>query len=147
MASSGSGYDLSASTFSPDGRIFQIEYANKAVEGAGTVLGIKCSDGVVLAAAAACCVEAAATEKMRHSRVIQSEGRLSLSAKRQDPRCWISALQPPTCHVLAADIAPPATPPANASPLQSAPFRAGMVVGMPQGRAGIRLDCTLLYPL
>ena len=36
---------------------------------------------------------------MRHSRVIQSEGRLSLSAKRQDPRCWISALQPPTCHV------------------------------------------------
>jgi len=53
MASSGSGYDLSASTFSPDGRIFQIEYANKAVEGAGTVLGIKCSDGVVLAAAAA----------------------------------------------------------------------------------------------
>lgn len=51
MASSGSGYDLSASTFSPDGRIFQVEYATKAVENAGTVIGIKCSDGVVLACA------------------------------------------------------------------------------------------------
>ena len=49
MASSGSGYDLSSSTFSPDGRIFQVEYAHKAVENAGTALGLKCSDGVVLA--------------------------------------------------------------------------------------------------
>ena len=49
MASSGSGYDLSSSTFSPDGRIFQIEYAAKAVENAGTALGLKCRDGVVLA--------------------------------------------------------------------------------------------------
>jgi len=48
MASSGAGYDLSASTFSPDGRIFQVEYASKAVENAGTVVGIKASDGVVL---------------------------------------------------------------------------------------------------
>lgn len=48
MASSGSGYDLSTSTFSPDGRIFQVEYATKAVENAGTVIGIKASDGVVL---------------------------------------------------------------------------------------------------
>jgi len=52
MASSGSGYDLSASTFSPDGRIFQVEYATKAVENAGTVIGIKCNadGGVVLGA-------------------------------------------------------------------------------------------------
>mmetsp|Transcript_1563 Transcript_1563/g.3868 ORF Transcript_1563/g.3868 Transcript_1563/m.3868 type:complete len:266 (+) Transcript_1563:116-913(+) len=48
MASSGSGYDLSASTFSPDGRIFQVEYAQKAVENAGTALGMLCADGVVL---------------------------------------------------------------------------------------------------
>lgn len=48
MASSGSGYDLSSSTFSPDGRIFQVEYATKAVEHAGTAIGILCSDGVVL---------------------------------------------------------------------------------------------------
>jgi 20S proteasome subunit alpha 7 len=51
MASSGSGYDLYASTFSPDGRIFQVEYATKAVENAGTVLGIKSSNGVVLGVA------------------------------------------------------------------------------------------------
>jgi len=48
MASSGAGYDLSASTFSPDGRIFQVEYASKAVENGGTVIGVKASDGVVL---------------------------------------------------------------------------------------------------
>lgn len=48
MASSGAGYDLSSATFSPDGRIFQVEYANKAVERAGTAIGILCSDGVVL---------------------------------------------------------------------------------------------------
>jgi len=48
MASSGSGYDLSSATFSPDGRIFQVEYAGKAVENAGTVIGIHASDGVVL---------------------------------------------------------------------------------------------------
>jgi 20S proteasome subunit alpha 7 len=48
MASSGSGYDLSAATFSPDGRIFQVEYAAKAVENAGTVIGINAKDGVVL---------------------------------------------------------------------------------------------------
>ena len=48
MASTGAGYDLGATTFSPDGRIFQVEYATKAVENSGTVIGIRCSDGVVL---------------------------------------------------------------------------------------------------
>lgn len=58
MASSGSGYDLSSSTFSPDGRIFQVEYASKAVENGGTALGLKCRDGVVL------CVEKPLLNKM-----------------------------------------------------------------------------------
>lgn len=58
MASSGSGYDYSSSTFSPDGRIFQVEYASKAVENAGTALGLKCRDGVVL------CVEKPLLNKM-----------------------------------------------------------------------------------
>eukprot|EP01032_Pedospumella_encystans_P011720 gene11720-13610_t len=49
MSSTGSGYDYSCGTFSPDGRIFQVEYAQKAVENAGTAIGIKCSDGIVLA--------------------------------------------------------------------------------------------------
>lgn len=49
MSSTGSGYDYSCGTFSPDGRIFQVEYAQKAVENSGTAIGIKCTDGVVIA--------------------------------------------------------------------------------------------------
>ncbi len=40
--------DQSVGTFSPDGRIFQVEYAYKAIEGKGTAVGVKCSDGVIL---------------------------------------------------------------------------------------------------
>ncbi|CAM9688147.1 unnamed protein product [Scytosiphon promiscuus] len=49
MSSTGAGYDLSATTFSPDGKIFQVEYATKAVENSGTALGVRCKDGVLLA--------------------------------------------------------------------------------------------------
>jgi 20S proteasome subunit alpha 7 len=49
MAGIGSGYDLSTTTFSPEGRVYQVEYAVKAVEQGGTVIGVRCVDGVVLA--------------------------------------------------------------------------------------------------
>ncbi|KAL1992998.1 hypothetical protein VTN49DRAFT_3755 [Thermomyces lanuginosus] len=49
MTSIGTGYDLTNSVFSPDGRNFQVEYAVKAVENGGTAIGIRCKDGVVLA--------------------------------------------------------------------------------------------------
>lgn len=49
MSSTGAGYDYSCGTFSPDGRIFQLEYATKAVENSGTAIGIRCCDGVVMA--------------------------------------------------------------------------------------------------
>lgn len=49
MSSIGTGYDLSPDQFSPDGRIFQVEYAQKAVENSSTAIAIKCKDGVVLA--------------------------------------------------------------------------------------------------
>lgn len=49
MAGTGAGYDLSVTTFSPDGRVFQVEYAGKAVENSGTALAICCKDGVVFA--------------------------------------------------------------------------------------------------
>lgn len=49
MSSTGAGYDYSCGTFSPDGRIFQIEYAMKAVENSGTAVGLKCKDGIVIA--------------------------------------------------------------------------------------------------
>ncbi|GMH34431.1 hypothetical protein BSKO_02265 [Bryopsis sp. KO-2023] len=48
MSGIGSGYDLSPGTYSPDGRVFQTEYAQKAVDNAGTMIGVKCRDGVVL---------------------------------------------------------------------------------------------------
>jgi len=59
MTSIGTGYDLSASTYSPDGRIFQVEYANKAVDNSGTAIGLKVKDGVVLA-----------VEKLVHSKLL-----------------------------------------------------------------------------
>mmetsp|Transcript_3991 Transcript_3991/g.5257 ORF Transcript_3991/g.5257 Transcript_3991/m.5257 type:complete len:259 (-) Transcript_3991:99-875(-) len=48
MSSTGAGYDLSPTTFSPEGKLFQVEYAAKAVESSGTAIGITCKDGVVL---------------------------------------------------------------------------------------------------
>jgi len=45
---SGTGHDLSAGTFNQDGRIFQIEYAEKCLESKDTIVGVKCSDGIIL---------------------------------------------------------------------------------------------------
>ena len=42
------GYDQSVFTYSPDGRIYQVEYALKAIESSGTAVGVRCSDGVIL---------------------------------------------------------------------------------------------------
>ena len=44
------GYDRAIVTFSPDGRLFQVEYAREAVKRGTTSLGIIFSDGIVLAA-------------------------------------------------------------------------------------------------
>ena len=48
-------YDRSVTTFSNDGRLFQVEYAQKAVDSGElfnkirTILGIRCKDGVIVA--------------------------------------------------------------------------------------------------
>uniref|UniRef100_A0A7E4WCC1 Proteasome subunit alpha type-3 n=1 Tax=Panagrellus redivivus TaxID=6233 RepID=A0A7E4WCC1_PANRE len=49
MSSIGTGYDLAAATFSPDGRIFQVEYAQKAVDNSGTIIALRGKDAVVTA--------------------------------------------------------------------------------------------------
>jgi len=48
MSGSSAGYDISASIYSPEGQIFQVEYATKAVESSGTLLAVRCSDGIVM---------------------------------------------------------------------------------------------------
>jgi len=59
MSSIGTGYDISVSTYSPDGRVFQVEYASKAVDNSGTAIGLRVNDGVVLA-----------VEKLIHSKLL-----------------------------------------------------------------------------
>ena len=61
MSSTGAGYDQTTIVFSPDGRMYQTEYAAKAVENAGTSVGVQCKDGVILA-----------TEKMMMSKMLCS---------------------------------------------------------------------------
>ena len=42
------GYDRAITMFSPDGRLMQVEYAKKTVKQGTTVVGLVCSDGVVV---------------------------------------------------------------------------------------------------
>ena len=49
MTSIESGYDISSTTFSPDGTIFQIEYASKLVSRSPIVIGLICKDGILIA--------------------------------------------------------------------------------------------------
>jgi len=43
-------YDSRTTIFSPEGRLYQVEYALEAISHAGTAIGILASDGIVLAA-------------------------------------------------------------------------------------------------
>ncbi|MEM0344395.1 MAG: archaeal proteasome endopeptidase complex subunit alpha [Thermofilaceae archaeon] len=46
----GVGYDRAVALFSPDGRLFQVEYAHEAVRKGSITIGIKTAEGVILAA-------------------------------------------------------------------------------------------------
>eukprot|EP00461_Guttulinopsis_vulgaris_P004525 UN04527 len=46
---SGTGYDYSVVQFSPEGRVYQTEYAEKAADKGDTTVAVKCVDGVVIA--------------------------------------------------------------------------------------------------
>jgi len=43
-------YDYNATVFSPDGRLYQVEYAMELVNRGAPILGIKCPEGIVIAA-------------------------------------------------------------------------------------------------
>jgi len=106
MTSIGTGYDLSNSVFSPDGRVFQVEYAAKAAEAGSTSVGIRCKDGVILA------VEKVITSRLlkpgankriqtvdRHAGVIYSglnpDGRHVTGRGRDEARNWRSQFKEP----------------------------------------------------
>lgn len=43
------GYDMTPTMYSPDGRIYQVEYAIETVKRGTLAIGVKCKDGVVIA--------------------------------------------------------------------------------------------------
>ncbi|KZX12685.1 archaeal proteasome endopeptidase complex subunit alpha [Methanobrevibacter filiformis] len=59
------GYDRAITVFSPDGRLFQVEYAREAVKRGTTSLGVKSDEGVVLV------VDKRTTSKLIESKSIE----------------------------------------------------------------------------
>ncbi len=62
FAPKGLGYDRGSTIFSPDGRLFQVEYAIEAVKRGTTAIGVKTSEG--------CCL---AVQKRLHTSLVEKE--------------------------------------------------------------------------
>lgn len=89
MTSIGTGYDLSNSVFSPDGRNFQVEYAVKAVENGTTSIGIKYKDGVVFA-----------VEKLVTSKLLVPKKNVKIQTIDRHIGCVYSGLIPDGRHLV-----------------------------------------------
>lgn len=57
-------YDMRTTIFSPEGRLYQVEYAMEAIGQAGTCFGIRAPDGIFIVA------EKRATHKLLDDKVI-----------------------------------------------------------------------------
>lgn len=99
MSGTGAGYDQSVTTYSPDGKVYQVEFALKAIEKSGTAIGVKCKDGIVMG------VEKLLTSKMlvegSNRRVysvddhigvaitgLQADGRVLVKRAADECRAW-----------------------------------------------------------
>ncbi len=74
-------YDGRTTTFSPEGRLYQVEYAMEAISHAGAALGILAQDGVVLAA-----------EKLVTSKLLDSMGSEKLYLIDDHIACVVSGI-------------------------------------------------------
>jgi len=68
-------YDARTTTFSPEGRLYQVEYAMEAINSAGSTIGVLAKDGIVLAG------EKKTTSKlldqgMQHEKIFQINGQM-----------------------------------------------------------------------
>lgn len=83
MSGVGSGHDQSTDVFSADGRVFQVEYAGKAVDNSSTAVGACCKDGVVLA-----------VEKIQMSRMLESSSNNRIHAIDRQAGLCVCGLLP-----------------------------------------------------
>lgn len=81
FAPKGLGYDRGSTIFSPDGRLFQVEYAIEAVKRGTTAIGIKTSDG--------CCLT---VQKRLHSSLVEKEMVKKIFAVDDHIACAIAGL-------------------------------------------------------
>lgn len=71
-------YDRAITVFSPDGRLFQVEYAREAVRTGATSIGIVCKDGVVLTAHKHVSSKLAVSES--HEKIFQIDAHIAASS-------------------------------------------------------------------
>lgn len=83
MSGVGSGHDQSTDVFSADGRVFQVEYACKAVDNSSTAIGVCCKDGVVVA-----------VEKLLISKMLESSSNNRILAVDRQAGMCICGLLP-----------------------------------------------------
>ncbi|OQV17147.1 Proteasome subunit alpha type-4 [Hypsibius exemplaris] len=76
-------FDSKTTIFSPEGRLYQVEYAMEAIGHAGTCLGVQAIDGVVIAA------ERPATNKLLDDSVFRSEKIYKLN---EDIACSVAGI-------------------------------------------------------
>ncbi|KAJ9456514.1 Proteasome subunit alpha type-3 [Diplonema papillatum] len=82
-------HDMDANVYSPDGMVFQVDYAIKAVDAEGTALGVCCKDGVVLG-----------VEKLIISKMVDPKSNTRVYAIDRQAGCVIGGMLPDGRHLV-----------------------------------------------